>query len=338
MGGMRIEAEGVKALSGAVIIPLSEIEVAVNHSRDGFAVDISDLKEKMRRDGQLVPGLGIRIKPSNKVRLTAGFGRYQALAELQAEDGKSRFMAIVVTDGNDRDAFFRNLSENHNRRGLSPMNYSNAIREMGAQYNMTTEAIAAEFNMSGPWVWQHQQLQSLSREIQEKVHDGEMPMGTALALLQEDENTRQALYEAMKEEVAVGSINAVALLGEPAVEVTKDSDPPKKDSVKRKGKARPKVPKMGKKTLAAAKEKIGTAKPDKSKKRNWQELNEFWSESIGSPVFGPKMQELSKLQLLIIRGEVEAFEAFDQMHRMLGEHSYTEDGFKGILKTAGASE
>lgn len=295
-------------------------DIAVDHgSNNRFSQsDIKTLVQSINQYGQLEAVGAVRVKPTNTLKLAYGFGRYEAIKQINESlpEGQKMRIKVAVFDGNDRDVFFRNLAENAHRNELSHMDYAFAIRRMSENFGQNDSQIANFFGYSISWVAQHRTLLSLDYKIQEKVHTEEISVKDALALakLSEDKQ-REAVEEVIKviEEVEKEQPAVVAPGDDDDDDlpftVTAEDSPEEITPV-----PEAKANKASKK--AAVKDVIRRASGDKLK-RSWPELHGFFEVMIGSPAVSDELQKLAAVMIAIMKGELnddsEAVEALEAL-------------------------
>ena len=293
-------------------------DIAVDHgSNNRFSQsNVKTLVQSINQYGQLEAVGAVRVKPTNTLKLAYGFGRYEAIKQINEslpEDQKMR-IKVVVFDGNDRDVFFRNLAENAHRNELSHMDYAFAIRRMSENFGQNDTQIANFFGYSVSWVAQHRTLLSLDYKIQEKVHTEEISVKDALTLakLSEDKQ-REAVEEVIKviEEVEKEQPAATTPSDDDdfPFTVTAEGSPEETTPM-----PETKADKASKK--AAVKDVIRRASGDKLK-RSWPELHGFFEVMIGSPAVSDELQKLAAVMIAIMKGELnddsEAVEALEAL-------------------------
>ena len=287
-------------------------DIAVDHgSNNRFSQsDVKTLVQSISQYGQLEAVGAVRVKPTNTLRLAYGFGRYEAIKQINdslPEDQRMK-IKVVVFDGNERDIFFRNLAENAHRNELSHRDYAFAIRRMKENFGQNDIQIANFFNRAANWVSQHRALLSLDYKIQEKVHSGEINFTDALTVAKMAPEKQQEIIEEVKKvEAEVEPITADSIVAaEVDAPVAEASPEPAPAPVKEK---------TTKKKIKEAIQKA--AGPNPKAKRNWSELHDFFEVMIGSPVVSDELQKLAALMIAIMKGELnddsEAVEALEAL-------------------------
>ena len=279
-------------------------DIAVDHgSNNRFSQsDVKVLIQSISQYGQLEAVGAVRVKPANTLRLAYGFGRYEAIKQINdglPEDQRMK-IKVVVFDGNERDVFYRNLAENAHRNNLTHMDYALAIRRMSENFSQSDSQIANFFNRTGAWVSQHRSLLSLDYKIQEKVHGGEINFTDAIALAKMSSEKQKEVAKEIDNittppvEDTPPSIEADA----PATEPAKGEEKPSKKNKR-------------------VKELIRKMTDNNKTKRNWNELYSFFEVMVGSPAISDDLQKFASVVMSIMTGAInddsEAVEALEAL-------------------------
>lgn len=291
------------------LVDLSDI--AVDHgSNNRFSQsDVKILIQSISQYGQLEAVGAVRVKPANTLRLAYGFGRYEAIKQINEslpEDQRMK-IKVVVFDGNERDVFYRNLAENAHRNNLTHMDYALAIRRMSENFSQSDSQIASFFNRTGGWVSQHRSLLSLDYRIQEKVHSGDINFTDAIALAKMSSEKQK---EVAKE---IDDITAPPVEDNPpAIEADAPakSDAPANDPIGNEEKPSKKNKRV--------KELIRKMSDSNSKsKRTWNELYSFFEVMVGSPAISDDLQKFASVVMSIMTGAInddsDAVEALESL-------------------------
>jgi ParB/RepB/Spo0J family partition protein len=288
-------------------------DIAVDHgSNNRFSQsDVKTLVQSISQYGQLEAVGAVRVKPTNTLRLAYGFGRYEAIRQINEgllEDQRMK-IKVVVFDGNERDVFFRNLAENAHRNELSHMDYAFAIRRMKENFGQNDKQIANFFNRTVLWVADHKVLLSLDYTIQNKVHNREINITDALTIAKmAPEKQKEIVEEVKKVEAEVEPITTdstvAAEAAEPVIEAATEPVPaPAKEKATKK-----KIKEVIQKAAAGTNQKA---------KRSWGELHGFFEVMIGSPAVSDELQKLAAVMIAIMKGELnddsEAVEALEAL-------------------------
>ena len=288
-------------------------DIAVDHgSNNRFSQsDVKTLVQSISQYGQLEAVGAVRVKPTNTLRLAYGFGRYEAIRQINEgllEDQRMK-IKVVVFDGNERDVFFRNLAENAHRNELSHMDYAFAIRRMRENFGQNDKQIANFFNRTVLWVADHKALLSLDYTIQNKVHNREINITDALTIAKmAPEKQKEIVEEVKKVEAEVEPITTDSTVATEAAEsVIEAATEPAPNPVKEKT-TKKKIKEVIQKAAAGTNQKA---------KRSWGELHSFFEVMIGSPAVSDELQKLAAVMIAIMKGELnddsEAVEALEAL-------------------------
>lgn len=289
MANIKISVEGAAPANNSFWVPLDQIEVDRSKNYGRFKEpNREEVRKSIIEDGQRKPVDCIRLKPSNKLKLVAGYGRYDILDEFNKTATEPRKILIQVIDGNEKDAILANLTENINSP-RSFMDQACALKAMRELLGMTDTEISAKYGFDAAWISQRNTLLSLEPEIQQSVADGVMALTAALAL---------AKIETQEERLVVHA-TAVAALPQP--EPAAEGEPPKK-----RGKRAP----IGPSQIAEASTINGI---DPKMKRTYADIKEFWTVMIGSPAISLELQRIAKICLDLIDGINEDFEEVERL-------------------------
>ncbi len=210
-----INAEGVRR-SDMPCVPPSQIIVQHQENTRLYSPDVSDLVLGFETIGQLQPCV-VRPIPGGFIQLVAGYRRWLAAMELVKRQKKAGVaiedqfkLKCIVEKMGPGDALLRNISENADRRSLSPIENAVAIQRLRSQHGWNdaegTEKIAKVFGYKSGWVTKTEGLLALSEDERFAVHthfvtEGRegisQSVGEILAKVPEDRRAK-ALKEAVK--------------------------------------------------------------------------------------------------------------------------------------------
>lgn len=209
---MATHLEGACGRSDVFKIAADKIVVDFNCNYSRFAPpneeELEELAKSIQDHGQWQPVVVTRI--NGTAHLRAGFRRVLAIQHLNkrlvAENKEAFPVKCILCDGNTEDGFLINLEENLRRKSLSPMDIANVIQHLVNGYGKEAKEIAETFGTpnkpkSITWVSQHRQLLTLDNDVQKRIHDGEIPLATALLLASiEPQHRKEVLEKAEKTE------------------------------------------------------------------------------------------------------------------------------------------
>lgn len=173
------------------------------------AEDIKSLAVSMMDNGQRQP-VECRKVDDNRVRLNLGFTRMAAarliVAGFTDDEGKERkdesfMLKVIMSNSNDQEAFIHNIVENAHRYATSAIDDAVNQRKLTEGYGYSDTDIAKLYGYKGSnKVGRLRRLLELDQDTQNKVHDGVLPVATALELLDIPvEKRAETLEAAMKE-------------------------------------------------------------------------------------------------------------------------------------------
>jgi ParB/RepB/Spo0J family partition protein len=172
---------------------LSPEDILVNQDDRGRFEPPSEEKilalvEDIKQRGQLHP-VTVRKNSHGKPVLVQGYTRHEAVSRLKAEGIDIKIRATFKSL-NVEDAYKICVAENMQRSELSPIDIAFNIRQFRERFGYSDTQIAKVFGKSGVWVGQRSQLLTLEKDIQSKVHKGDLSLGAALALASMPEEDR----------------------------------------------------------------------------------------------------------------------------------------------------
>jgi ParB/RepB/Spo0J family partition protein len=182
--------------------------IVVNEADRGRAFAPSEDKilrraYSMFKEGQKTPCEGRKID-ENRVRLNAGFTRHAASMliregfEYEGEwchDPEFR-LKVILSRGNEEEAFKSNVIENLERNETSPIDDAHNQERFRDRYGWADDEIARFYGVSTAQVQRLSKLLSLSRQQQQLVHEGKLTLTAALDILDMPEDKRDELIKA----------------------------------------------------------------------------------------------------------------------------------------------
>ena len=206
LGALFGEAAIEAAPSDFEYLPIQKIEPRQEQPRTLFEQGrIDELTDSIREHGVLSP-LMVRSVGDGYYQIIAGERRWRAaraagIAELPAR--------IVVAD--DQRALELAMVENLQREDLSPIEEARGYRALMEEFGMTQEEVAQKVSKSRPSVANTLRLLSLPAELKELVLRGELPAGSARALLalKSEEIMRSAARTAVANGMSVREVEAL---------------------------------------------------------------------------------------------------------------------------------
>jgi len=187
-------------------LPLSSIEPRPDQPRSVFEQErIDELADSIREHG-LVSPLTVRDTGSGYYQIIAGERRWRAARAAGLTEVPAR---IIVAD--DKVAMELALVENLQREDLNPIEEARGYKALLDEYSMTQEAIARSVSKSRPAVANALRLLALPDEVLEFVERGELPAGSARALLslKDGEKMLAAAREAVQYSLSTREVEAL---------------------------------------------------------------------------------------------------------------------------------
>lgn len=196
--------------------PARVLVVPEDNPRYGAPMDVQSLADAISAEGGINTPVEVeKLKgdPNYDHRLTVGFRRYAALQQLNA-NGANLTLPAIVRDRGDALARLRTqISENHDRRSLSPMDYGVIIkrlldsgvprieiREMFPRATSATEEGGKPEPASNSWLNMMMSFLDLPEDIRAKIHDGRLPVKAAYTLTRVPPERRAAVLAKAEEE------------------------------------------------------------------------------------------------------------------------------------------
>jgi len=187
-------------------LPLQKIEPGQEQPRTLFEQKkIDELADSIREHGVLSP-LMVREVDGGFYRIIAGERRWRAARAAGLSEVPVR---IVVAD--DKRALELAMVENLQREDLSPIEEARGYRALMEEFGMTQEEVAQRVSRSRPAVANSLRLLSLPAELMELVLRGELPAGSARALLalKSEDTMRAAGRTAVSNDMSVREVEAL---------------------------------------------------------------------------------------------------------------------------------
>jgi len=187
-------------------LPLQRIEPRPDQPRSLFEQEkIDELTESIREHGILSP-LTVRSVGDGYFQIVAGERRWRAARAAGITEVPVR---VVVAD--DKKAMEFALVENLQREDLSPIEEARGYKSLMDDFEMTQEEISVKVSKSRPAVANALRLLTLPAGIIELVAGGELPAGSARALLALKSTNKMltAAQMAVKNSLSVRDVEAL---------------------------------------------------------------------------------------------------------------------------------
>lgn len=211
--------------------------------------DIIEMAESLLDHGQQQP-VQCRKFEGNKLLLNLGFTRMAAARLIvsgftdstgtERKDEAFR-LKVVLSDGNDKDAFVHNIVENAHRNATSPIDDAYNQNRLRDQYGMSDVEIGRLYRYTdGAKVGRFRKLLALSPEVQALVHDGSMAVAAAIDLLELPDDQRKLAITAASAN-GDGKVSGSAIREQVREHILNDDNPESAEATgKRRGRKKKK--------------------------------------------------------------------------------------------------
>ena len=159
-------------------VPIQRIEPKQDQPRSVFEQNkIDELADSIREHGVLSP-LTVRSIGDGYYQIIAGERRWRA-----AREAGSTEIPVRIIDADDQKALELALVENLQREDLNPIDEARGYKTLMSDFSLTQDEIAVRMSKSRPAVANALRLLALPSELIGHVSGGELPAGSARALL-----------------------------------------------------------------------------------------------------------------------------------------------------------
>lgn len=171
--------------------------------------DVEDLAKKILAQGQL-QSVGCRRGADKKLYLSFGFRRYTAIKLINEKLQPENPIRIRVRafDGNEVDAFEKNITENRDRKSVTVLDDANNQKILRERFQWTDEKIAEFYGCTVAYIGQLAQILLLCDPVKKSIQDGLIAPTAALKMAQQrlSEDEQVKLLGSLTEGIAsVGS-------------------------------------------------------------------------------------------------------------------------------------
>jgi ParB/RepB/Spo0J family partition protein len=147
------------------------------------AHEIDDLVASYESEGGQLQPCTIRKLPDSKPQLVIGYRRHAAAVAYNiAHPDKRMQLKCVLIDANEEECLRKNIVENRDRKGTSPMDDAFNQRRLREDHGWADSTIADFYGTSTGYVSTLRKLLGLKKAIQWKVHSGELAINAAIKL------------------------------------------------------------------------------------------------------------------------------------------------------------
>lgn len=166
-----------------------------------------ELAESMRDEGQLAPVTAVRRRADRGLLVVYGNRRTLA-ARLGIENGilpEDWTIRYEVLDGDESDAhrlFVKNLTENHERRDLTPLDQAANVARLKT-HGLSHSEIATKMHRTKAWVSGMLKLPELPDQWRDMVSSGAMPVDVGINLARLGENAKAVMDFISREQLPV---------------------------------------------------------------------------------------------------------------------------------------
>lgn len=212
---MKLEAGEVGRLDLFTIFPH---EIIVDETKNGRRhpheqADIEEMcasyeyipKGETLPQGQQTPVVVRRIE-GNRVKLVLGYRRLRGaeLYNLKHPDApmKLKCQAVII---NDEEAFRRNVVENKDRKGVTPIDDAYNQRRFREEFAWTDKAIAEFYRCSEGYVGQLKLVPGLPEEVQEMIRLKQLSVKAGIELMDVSDDDKTRIIAEVKAEGKVTS-------------------------------------------------------------------------------------------------------------------------------------
>lgn len=191
--------------------PKEILVIQSDNPRFGAPADIQSLANSISAEGGVNTPVEVeKVKDANgfNYKLTVGYRRHAAVQQLNAAGAGLMLPAIVRDRGDSLGRLKTQISENHDRRNLTPMDYAVAIKKLmdtGVPRiqirEMFPRATSAKVEGGDPkpasnsWVNIMLSFLELPTEFQARIHDGRLPVKAAYFLTRVPPEKRLEILE-----------------------------------------------------------------------------------------------------------------------------------------------
>ncbi len=173
---MKINVEGSKRTDEFMIPPDQILADEGKNSRSEPHTEesVRSMMRSYAEQGQLQPVI-VRKTPDKKLELVLGFRRWRAAMLWNEENpDKPWLLAATVREMDDEEALVKNIVENKDRVGTSPVDNAHAQRRLREEFKWTNDRIAKFYDCSVTTVSDLSKLLSFPAEVKAKIHSGEL--------------------------------------------------------------------------------------------------------------------------------------------------------------------
>jgi len=172
------QPESKNAVSGAVTLPISQVEPGLNQPRKRFEPEaLADLAESIRTHGIIQP-ITVRKLTSGYYQIIAGERRWRAAKAAGLDE-----VPAVIIEADDRKVMELGLIENLQREDLNPVEEAKGYQVLIQEHGLTQEEVAQRMGKSRPAITNALRLLALPEAVLILLEEGSLSAGHARAIL-----------------------------------------------------------------------------------------------------------------------------------------------------------
>ena len=159
-------------------LPVSALQPGVYQPRQQFDEEaLQDLAESIQHQG-LVQPIVVKAIAEDRYEIIAGERRWRAakLAGLER-------VPVIIRHADDQATLAMSLIENIQREDLNPIEIARGLKQFMQEFNLTQKEVAEAIGRSRTGVTNLLRLLKLPQSIQDALHQGEVSMGHARAII-----------------------------------------------------------------------------------------------------------------------------------------------------------
>ena len=179
----------VQESSGAVVVPISQVEPGLNQPRKRFDEDaLADLAASIAEHGIIQP-ITVRRLGTGYYQIIAGERRWRA-----AKLAGRRDVPVVVIEADDRKVLELGLIENLQRENLNPVEEAEGYLALLTDYGLSQEELAQKMGKSRPAISNALRLTALPPAVRQMMIEGTISAGHGRAILMVEGEQAQAAF------------------------------------------------------------------------------------------------------------------------------------------------
>ena len=172
------QPETKNAGSGAVTLPISQVEPGLNQPRKRFEPEaLADLADSIRTHGIIQP-ITVRKLTSGYYQIIAGERRWRAAKAAGLDE-----VPAVIIEADDRKVMELGLIENLQREDLNPVEEAKGYQVLIQEHGLTQEEVAQRMGKSRPAITNTLRLLALPEAVLILLEEGSLSAGHARAIL-----------------------------------------------------------------------------------------------------------------------------------------------------------